>query len=80
MTDKEKIKYLEEILKISTNTFRFGLLELSAWMGIPEKKRMSAISEIISNYEFWVNHHLEKVMAKHKKGTTKRNGNGSKIK
>jgi hypothetical protein len=61
MTDKEKVRYLEEVLKISTNTFRFGLLELSAWMGIPEKKRMSAIKEIISNYEFWINHHLEKV-------------------
>jgi hypothetical protein len=68
MEEKNKNNKLEAKLAIATGALQsskqwlyLGSLELTAHMGIPEKKRESMISEIVDNYNFMIEKALSKI-------------------
>jgi hypothetical protein len=61
MTNKQMKKLLIDTLKISEEFMYFGLLEMSAWMGIPEKKREQQVQEILSNYQYKIEETIKKL-------------------
>lgn len=47
-----ELKLAQIRLERTVNAAYHALLEMSAWLGIPEKKRMAHIKELMSNIEF----------------------------
>jgi len=54
-----RVKKLEAQLQSMPNIMYLELLETTAWMGIPEKKREDCISAQVDNIKFIVNRALE---------------------
>lgn len=48
-----ELKLVQIRLERTVNAAYHALLEMSAWLGIPEKKRMAHIKELMSNIEFF---------------------------
>lgn len=64
----KEVERMQAKLDVAVNTLNsskqwlyLGTLELSAHMGIPEKKRESMIREIVSNYDFMIEESLKKI-------------------
>lgn len=52
MQQQKEMDLLKIRLKRTVNASYNALLEMSAWMGIPEKKRHAQIEELMSNVKF----------------------------
>ena len=52
MTKKEILKLAITTLETSKQDMFYGLLEMSAWMGIPERKREKAVNQYADEYGY----------------------------
>lgn len=58
MENNDKIQDLETKLKRTVSAAYHALLEMSAWMGIPEKKRLKQIDYFMKNVQYCADHDL----------------------
>lgn len=56
-----KLAVAVQTLQSSKEWLYYGCLELTAYSGIPEKKRESMIKEVVSNFNFIIDEQLEKI-------------------